>query len=143
MPPVKSVARASEKWERQSAAATPEYLTGVADPKTDWATATAAAEKNYVAGVQAAAARGAFGKGVKRAGTSKWQENAINKGGIRWAAGIAISKPAYEEGFAPYRAVIEATNLPPRGPVGDPANIARVAAMAKALHDKKLQLQKG
>lgn len=141
MPPVKSLNRSSEKWARQSMAATPEYIAGVTDPKADWAKNTAAAEANYKAGVQAAMNRGAFGKGVNRAGTQKWQENTLKKGAPRWADGIAIARPAYEEGFAPYRTVIENTKLPERGPVGDPRNIQRVAVMALALHKKKLELQ--
>jgi len=141
MPPVKSLARASEKWARQSQAATPEYIAGVTDPKADWAKNTAAAEDNYQKGVQAAIARKAFGKGVTKAGTAKWQEAALTKGAVRWPEGIAIARPAYEAGFAPYRTVIEQTVLPPRGPVGDPRNIQRVAAIALALHKKKLEIQ--
>lgn len=141
MPPVKSLARASAKWARQSATATPEYEAGVTDPKADWATKTAAAEDNYQKGVQAAITRKAFGKGVRAAGTDKWKENTLKKGVARWAEGIAGARGDYEEGFAPFRAVIERTNLPPRGPVGDPRNIQRVAVLAKALHDEKLKIQ--
>ncbi len=141
MPPIKSLSRSSTKWMRQSSAATPEYQAGVEDPKTDWATATAAAEANYNKGVQAAITRKAFGKGVKKAGTDAWKEAALKKGVVRWAAGIALAQDKYEQGFAPFRTVIENTKLPPRGPVGAPENINRVAVMAKALHDEKIKQQ--
>lgn len=141
MPEIKSLDRMSQKWRRQSAAATPEYQFGVENPKKDWATETAKAEENYKAGVIKAANAGSFGKGVKKAGTSKWQENTLKKGVTRWADGINQSASAYEEGFAPYREVIKATNLPPRYPKGDPRNIARVAKMAEVLHAKKQSLR--
>lgn len=143
MADIKPISRTTEKWKRQSQVSTPEYEAGVRNPKTDWAEATAAAEKNYNQGVQAAIQRGAFGRGVKKAGTDSWQEGALTKGTTRWAQGIAISEDKYREGFQPYHDVIAALVLPPRGPKGDPANIQRVAAVAKALHDKKMAIQSG
>lgn len=141
MPEVKSLSRISEKWKRQSQAAVPEYEFGVQNPKKDWAEETAKAEENYKRGVIAAANAGSFGKGVRKAGTSKWQQNTLNKGVGRWSEGINVSGANYEEGFKPFRETIQATSLPPRGPKGDPKNIERVRVMAKALHDKKLSLR--
>lgn len=141
MPPIKSLDRISEKWLRQSAVSEASYLEGVDNPTKDWEKETLAAESNFEAGIQKAIQAKTFGKGVKRAGTSKWQENARNKGPRRWTEGIALAEDAYAQGFAPYAEVIRNTTLPPRGPKGDPKNIARVAALAKALHDKKVQLQ--
>lgn len=143
MTAIKSLDRTVEKWRRQSQAATPEYEAGVKDPRADWATQTAKAEPNYVKGVQAAIGRKSFGKGVRAAGTAKWQRGALGKGVTRWADGISASLDEYRKGFEPFRQVIESTTLPPRGPKGDPSNIRRVEIMAKALHDKKLSLQGG
>lgn len=140
MPAIKSPERSADAWARRSAASTPDYEAGIRDPKKDWASETAAAEKNYNAGVQAAMSRGAFGKGVKNAGTSAWQKGAIEKGVARWAGGILLAKDAYIEGFAPYALVISNTKLPPRGPKGDPKNIERVRVMADVLHKKKIAL---
>jgi hypothetical protein len=141
MPAVKSLDRISRKWIRQSEAAAPEYKFGVENPKKDWAQATKDAEGNYKAGVIKAANEGRFGKGVAKAGTNKWQKNAAGKGADRWPAGIANAQGDYEAGFAPYREALINLNLPPRGPKGDPKNIQRVAAVAKALHEKKLELK--
>lgn len=141
MPPIKSLDRITQKWIRQSAVSEASYKEGVENPTKDWEKETLAAESNFEAAVQKAITAKTFGKGVKRAGTDKWQRNAIAKGPGRWREGIALSENAYAEGFAPYAEVIRNTNLPPRGPKGDPKNIARVAALAKALHDKKVQLQ--
>lgn len=73
-----------------------------------------------------------------KTGTSGWQTAAIAKGPSRFSEGVNLATDKYEKGFAPYRDVIDKLSLPPRGPKGDPTNIQRVAAVAKALHDEKL-----
>lgn len=138
MPQVKSLDRISDKWARVAAVSQPEYVDGINNPRTDWAQATAAAESNYERGVQQAIQAKRFGKGVGKAGTAKWQERVSTVGPQRWAEGINNSRGNYESGFSPYREVIQRTQLPPRGPKGDPKNIARVAVIAEALHKKKI-----
>lgn len=141
MAKIKALDKIADKWTRVAGAAGAEYEEGVRNPRADWATETQKAETNYEQGVQASISRKAFGKGVKSAGTDKWQRNAIEKGPIRFTQGVQLSKKAYEDGFSPFRETIAALKLPPRGPKGDPKNILRVAAVAKALHDRKLQLE--
>jgi len=136
---VKSMDRIKNKWVSSTQANQQEYEDGIKNPRKDWASETAKAEKNYNAGVQAAISQGRFGKGVSKAGTNKWQEKSLAKGPGRWASGVALSANDYEKGFAPYRQVLEGLTLPERGPKGDPKNINRVAAVAKALHEKKIQ----
>ncbi|MCK4626063.1 MAG: hypothetical protein KAV00_12175 [Phycisphaerae bacterium] len=143
MPEIKSMDRIKDAWKRRSAASTPDYTAGIQNPRKDWASETVAAEENYNAGVQAAVARGAFGKGVADAGTDKWKRNALSKGVQRWASGIALAENAYVAGFTPYAQVIANTTLPPRGPKGDPKNIERVRVMADALHQEKVRRTTG
>jgi len=143
MPAVKSLDRISAKWARVASQSQTEYEDGVKNPRTDWAEATRAAEGNYERGVQGSIQRKAFGKGVARAGTQKWQAMTLAKGPSRWANGIQVSTAAYESGFAPYREVIMRTQLPARGPKGDPKNIQRVGVLADALHKEKLSRQGG
>lgn len=143
MPPIKSLDKISAKWARVSGLSQESYREGIENPATDWAKATAAAEDNYNKGVTQAIAQKRFGKGVLKAGTSKWQTNALAKGPDRWGQGIRLSENAYQDGFEPFRKVILDTVLPPRGPKGDPKNIERVRVMADALHKKRLQLQSG
>jgi len=143
MPAVKSLDRISSKWARVAAVSQTEYEEGVKNPRTDWAEATKASEANYERGVQQAIQRKAFGKGVSKAGSQKWQNNTLEKGPARWAGGIQVSTQAYESGFAPFREVIQRTSLPARGPKGDPKNIQRVAVLADALHKEKLSRQGG
>ena len=137
MPPVKSLARSSEKWARQSQTAQPEYVAGVQNPRQDWADAAAGAAQNYERGVTQAIQEGRFASGVRAAGNQKWQSQTLAKGPTRWSEGIRLSTDQYERGFAPFRQVIENTTLPPRGPKGDPANIERVRVLAEALHNAK------
>lgn len=139
MPAVKSLDKISAKWAEVSQRSQGAYEDGVRNPRGDWAKNTAAAANSYAAGVQAAVSSGRFAKGVAKAGNSKWQQNAIEKGPGRWAEGIRLSQSAYERGFAPYRTVLENLQLPSRGPVGDPANINRVKAVAEALHKERLR----
>lgn len=138
MPAVKPLDRISRKWANASAAALTEYEEGVRNPRRDWADATSKANDAYKKGIQASIAADRFKKGVTNAGTGKWQEQTLRKGPSRWSEGIALSTDAYERGFTPYRNVIERTELPARGPKGDPGNIQRVAILSKALHDEKM-----
>jgi len=127
----------AEKWARVTQGRTQDYQTGIQNPRAPWAASAAAAEDRYKAGVTEAAAQGRFGKGVKAAGDAAWQAGALNKGPARFAEGVAIGQPAYEQGFAPFADVIRSVNLPPRGPKGDPRNLARVAAITTALRQRK------
>lgn len=138
MPAVKPLDQISDKWKRVASVATPEYEAGIRSPRRKWAEATANSEAAYTQGVQQAIARKSFSAGVKKAGDTKWQENALAKGPARWQQGVELSQSAFETGFKPFRDVIERTALPERGPKGDPKNINRVAVLAKALHDYKV-----
>jgi hypothetical protein len=138
MPKIRSAGAIGDKWARVTPERAEDYKIGVTNPKKDWAAETKAAETNYEAGVKSAMTRKAFGKGVDKAGTAKWQEGALKKGVDRFGPGVMAGQDNYEKGFAPYRDVIEHTVLPTRYPKGDPRNIERVKAIAKALHDKKL-----
>ena len=70
---VKSSADIASKWARVSAQRDGDYKDGVTDPGVEWARAAAAAEETYVQGVTEAAGRGAFGKGIAKAGDEKWR----------------------------------------------------------------------
>lgn len=140
---VKSLDRIVTKWKRVSAGAQAEYTAGIEDPRKDWAAATAAAESAYDKGIAQAVSAKRFGKGVKKAGTSKWQRMSLLKGPHRWAEGIGHAEDAYSAAFAPFHTALGAINYPAKGPKGDPGNIARVAIVAKTLHELKLKIKGG
>jgi len=138
MAKIRSAADIAKKWVTVTPQRTEQYTAGVKTPKEDWKTNTSAAESSYELGVQQGVARKAFGKGVNAAGTEKWQRGAITAGVQRWGPGVSSGSTAYLEGFAPYRDVIEQTNLPPRYPRGDSRNYERGKVIGQALHDKKV-----
>ncbi len=127
----------AEKWARVTPQRTEDYEKGVNNPRTPWDVAAKAAEGNYESGVQAAITQKRFGKGVTKAGASKWLQGAINKGTARFGPGVQVAQPDFEKGFAPFRQVIESTTLPQRFAKGDARNVERVRVMAKALADAK------
>lgn len=138
MPKIKSASEIAAKWARVTPGRSTDYQDGVKAPKEDWAQKTSAAEGAYEGGVRDAINRKAFGKGVKEAGTEKWQSKTLKVIG-RWGEGVTIAGPDYERGFAPFASVIERTELPPRYRAGDPRNMDRADKMASALHEAKVK----
>ena len=132
-PVVPNVGAVAAKWARRAGSAGEEYRQGVATTPKSWATAAKAAEKNYQAGVTAAANAGRFGKGIDKAGDAKWKRNAEEKGPARFAQGVAVAEADYSRQVAPFLETIARTDLPMRGPTGSEGNYSRVAAIGKAL----------
>lgn len=132
---IKSAKDIADKWSRVSAQRDGDYKAGVSDPGVEWARAAGAAEETYAAGVQEAIARNAFGKGIAAAGDEKWRRKTVDIGTTRWSPGIRAAVSDFEDGFAPFRDALERLDLPPRAPRGDPRNIDRVAAVARALSE--------
>ena len=138
MAEIKSLAEIRDKWTRVTPGRTEDYKLGIAHPKRDWAEETVEAQGNWKAGIDAAASKGLFVKGVIAAGTKKWQEKALKKGPGRFAEGVYIAGPDYEKGFAPYREAISRVDLGPRFPRRDPRNLERVRRVVEALVKEKV-----
>ena len=138
MAEIKSLASIREKWTRVTPGRTEDYKLGIQNPRRDWETETKASAGNWKAGVDAAAAKGLFQKGVTRAGTAKWRDRALKKGTGRFAEGVYLAGPDYEKGFAPFHAAIERVDLGPRFPKRDPRNLERVKRIVDALVEEKL-----
>lgn len=136
---MKSVDQIAEKWSRRASGASADYQAGTAAPRRDWAQATEAAEAAYEQGIQGAIAGKRFGKGVRKAGSGKWSRGVSTKGVARYGPGVAAARDDYAAGFSPYAQVLATLTLPPKGPKGDPRNIARVQKVDEALHAKKVQ----
>lgn len=139
MPKIRTLAKITEKYGRVTPAKGRELEAGLKDPKKIWVDEAAAAGEAWRGGVEGAIARDGFTKGVVAAGQAAYIEPALKLGVGRYRSGVEFGTPKYGKKFAPYRDVIEATTLPPRGPVGDPANIERVRVMAAALHEAKVR----
>jgi hypothetical protein len=134
---IKSMSAIKEKWTRVTPQRTEDYSKGIANPKRDWAGETAAAKGNWKAGIDAAAAKDMFAKGVAAAGTDKWKKKASTLGPGRFAEGVSQGGGDYEKGFAPYQAAIAACDLGPKFPRRDPRNLDRVKKVVTALVEAK------
>jgi len=130
----KSLEATTAKWKRKVEGASEDYKAGVENPRRDWEASTKAASGIYKEAVIKAANEGRFEKGVAGKG-AKWAANAAGKGVDRWPAGVAAAGPEYSSGMGKVLAAINSTVLPARRPAGDPANLQRVAAVNKKVHD--------
>ena len=139
MAEIKSLGAIREKWARVTPMRTEDYKLGVANPKRDWKEETVAGKQNWKMGVDAAAAKDMFAKGVEKAGSAKWKKGALEKGPGRFAEGVMIASPDYEKSFAPFHAAIERADLGPRFPRRDPRNLNRVKAVVDALIAEKMK----
>ena len=135
MPKVRS--GAAQKYVERAATSGSAYAAGVQSPRTPWEAATLAAVSNQAEASQRAIAEKRFEKGVRKAGNSKYTQGAVEKGVSRFSQGVQMAESAYATGIAPYFQVIEATNLPPKYPKGDPRNYERSKVIGTALNAKK------
>jgi len=138
MAEIKSLAAIRDKWTRVTPGRIEDYKIGIQNPKRDWEEEALEAKGNWKAGIDAAAAKDLFAKGIKKAGTEKWKKNALKKGPGRFAEGVYIAGDDYAEGFKPYREAIAAVDLGPRFPRRDPRNLERVKRVVEALIATKL-----
>ena len=134
---VPSASAIAEKWARVTAERSIDYEAGVRNPKKDWADETAASEERYEAGLKSAMLRKAFGKGVRKAGTSFHKAKTILKGIPRWPEGVRGAEGDMRAGMENVVKVLEALDLPKRYETGDPRNIERVKVIQQALHKMK------
>lgn len=139
MAEIKPLSSIRDKWTRVTPGRTEDYKLGIQNPRRDWKDETLAGKENWKAGVDAAAAKDLFGKGVTKAGTEKWRDRALKKGPGRFAEGVYIAGPDYESGFKPYHEAISRVDLGPRFPKRDPRNLNRVKAIVDAMIAEKIK----
>lgn len=137
---VKDAAASATKFVNRAQAAGGDYQKAVASAGDQWQSKTAAATDSFAAGVNDAISRGAFAKGVQRAGGAKYAANASGKGAQRYPQGVSMAGPAWQAGAQPYLDSMASLNLPPRRPRGDPGNLARVQAIMD--NNRKLRLSR-
>jgi len=138
MAEIKSMAAIKEKWTRVTPTRAEDYTLGVKNPKRDWAAEAIAAKGNWKAGIDAAATKDLYAKGISAAGSEKWKKKALALGPGRFAEGVYQAGGDYEKGFAPYQAAIAAVDLGPKFPRRDPRNLDRVKRVVTALIEAKV-----
>ncbi len=139
MAEIKPLNEIAEKWTRVTPGRAQDFQTGVQRPRRDWEQATGQAQSRWEEGVQQAIQQGRFAQGVQQAGTQKWARKVQEVGVQRWGPGVRAAVQDYQRGFEPFARTIEATQLPPRFPAGDPRNFDRVRVIGEALHRRKIQ----
>jgi len=138
MAEIKSLSDIRDKWTRVTPGRTEDYRLGIQNPRRDWAEEALAGKANWKAGIDAAAAKDLFAKGITKAGTKKWRDKALKKGPGRFAEGVYIAGPDYEDGFKPFHDAISRVDLGPRFPKRDPRNLERVKRIVDALIAEKV-----
>ena len=138
MPKIRPLKDISQKYITVTPARAPQYQAGVTNPLDDWQEGALGGDPAFQSGVTDAIARDARPAGIRLTGTPGWKGPTLQKGVQRWPQGVRFGGSKYERNFGPFREVIERTELPPRGPKGDPNNIERVRVMAEALRAAKL-----
>jgi len=126
----------AEKYANRAGAAAGDYLKGAQAPRRSQSQAAIAAAGNYSAGVSEAISRGAFEKGLQRAGDQKWLAGIQNKGRTRYSQGVQLAADSWRSGFQPYAAALGSLDLGPRGPKG--TNYGRVQQVGELLRETKL-----
>jgi hypothetical protein len=122
----------AKKFVTRATAAAPDYKAGVTGKGGEWEQRAREGEGNYVAGVQDAISRNAFGKGVAGSG-QKYEQNASTLGAQRFGPGVQNAEGAWARGVQPALDVLKSLNLPPKGPKRSPQNTQRSNAVQLAL----------
>ena len=143
MAAIKPIEQSAQKWQRRAENAGQDYEMGVKNPRTSWVAAASAAGPAYRLAVTAAAGRGAFEAGVRRAGDEKWRKNSEEKGVTRYPEGVRLAVGEWQKGYTPYQAGVQALTLPARGVTGSEANYQRAALVGKASRAIKERLSGG
>lgn len=130
---IKDAGALAKKFVQRASAAAGDYKDGVSAAGADWETNTKMAEDNFAAGVQQAITDKRFGKGVAAAGAAKFVNRASTLGAQRFPSGVAAAEQAWSQNTQPFLQTLGSLSLPPRGPKGDPRNMARSNAVAAAL----------
>lgn len=135
---IKSSTDIAKKWATVTPARAREWEEEVrATPDERWAGATIASAPNYDAGVTEAISDGRFAKGIE-ANRTKWKRKALAVGPTRFGTGVRAAESDMAAGYAPYREVISALELTPKGPRGAPGNYDRVRQIGEALHNARI-----
>ena len=135
---VKSAAEVAAKWAEQTPGRSAYYESGVKGAGADWESGTLAAAANFKAAVTAGNIDKMFSGGVKKAGAAKYTRKSVEVGVGRFSSGVTAGKVDYQSGIEPMLATIAGLTLPARAPRGSESNLARVRAVATALHAKRL-----
>lgn len=136
---VRSAAESAAKFKTRAAAASNDYAAGVRGAGGRWAAGAEAAEDAWATGTQEAIASRRFGKGVRKAGAAKYEQNATTLGPQRFAQGVQNAEGAYSAGVQPFIAAMSSAQLPPKGARGSAQNVSRVQAQIDLMRKTRME----
>jgi hypothetical protein len=140
---IKDIGTLTTKYTTRATNAVADYKAGVMQPKASQSASAIAAAPLWQQAVNSPQALNAFKKNLAAAGDQGWQAGATGKGANNYPTGIRNGAAKWANNVGPFLQTISGLTLPPKGIRGSDANIARVAAVASALHAKKLSMQGG
>ncbi len=140
---IKDVSTLQAKYLSRGSSAVNEYKAGINTPKNPQSASAIAAADRWQQTLAAPETKTRFIANLRKAGDAGWQAGALGKGANNYPAGITRGAPKWGLNVQPYLQVIAGLSLPAKGVRGNSANIARVAAVADALHAKKLSMSGG
>lgn len=129
---MKTAQQSAEKFVSRAGVASGDYAKGAQESTKDQAALAIAAKALYLAGVQEAATKGRFEKGLQKSGKSGWLNGVLAKGQNRFAEGVSASSAKYATESARFDTARNAAASLPRGLKGSETNFARSKAVALA-----------
>jgi hypothetical protein len=135
---VKPMARIVEKWQAGSSAGSADYAANSVAAASDYGAKAGAAQAAWKAGVIGPGADARYAANTRGKGQAKYARKIASVGAARYAEGVSNAGQDYSAGFSPYVQVLQGLTTPARGPRGSPGNQAISAAVAKALHDRRV-----
>jgi hypothetical protein len=137
---VKDLSKSGSKFATNAGNAAGFYKDGVQGAGAKWKAGVENSEEAYNQGVQNAISRGAFKKGVAKAGADYYTSRAVKLGGERYTRGVQEGAGNWQEGYKPYADALSGLSQSPKGPKGDPRNAQRSLEVQIALRKKKEEL---
>lgn len=136
---MKSASTSATKWATRTSAASVDYVAGVNATDKDQSAHAVAAKEIYKSQLQASFAKDSYAKGLQKSGKAGWQAGVTQKGGQNYSTGVSTAgaQTKYATNSGKYDSARSAATNLPRGARGSAANLARVAAVANALHAAK------
>lgn len=134
----KSASESAQKFVERASNASSDYVKGAQESNKDQAAAAIAGKANWAAGIQAAITAGRYEKGLQQSGKAGWLKGVTEKGGNRFAEGVASGASKYATNSGKYDGARNAAASLPRGPKGSEQNYTRAKTVGMALRKMKV-----
>ena len=137
---IKDVGTLQAKYVQRAVNAQSDYKAGVMAPRASQSQNAIAAASTWQSAVSSSQALARFKSGLTKAGDAGWQAGASGKGAQHYPDGVRGGAQKWASNVQPFLQTLASLSLPTKGIRGSDANIARVSAVAAALHAQKLAL---